>query len=288
MKKLIASFFRIIESLFISIILLSCVTTRLDRELASSNIPYIIEENIKFPPEKNELTDYRYIFIRLYDPKYSNPLYIANLLKGGMSVTELSDDIVSHSSINTNLTDNYYGLTMGGKFQLAKESCTNVKNHKYMGKCDPKTSTQITFALKIKKDEALKIQESLELYSTDPHLTYDAFANFKIGIFEIGRKFFTPPKFRTLKKNYLPKVRKKDVKNFVCSTFIAYILINNVPEISDWFKKHNFDYSYIGVSDLTQIPGMAKLFSSSWNNYNYAAFKFAQEYPEFKRYLNNY
>ena len=155
-----------------------------------------------------------------------------------------------------------------------------------MSKCDPKTSTQITFAIKVKTEEAEKIKQSLEAYSKDPLLTYDTFANFKIGIFEIGRKFFTPKKYQGLKKNYLPNVRKKDVKNFVCSTFIAYILINNVPEIEQWFKKHNFDYSYIGVSDLTHIPGMTKLFSSTWENYNIAAFQFTQEYPEFQTYLN--
>lgn len=268
---------------FLSFSLISCVTTKLDIELANTNKLYIVEDKLDFPDTPK---DYKYIFIRLYDPKYSNPLYIANLLKGGMSVTELSEDIVSHSSINSSLDDNYYGLTMGGKFQLTTESCTNVKNHKYMGKCDPKTSTQITFAIKVKTEEAEKIKQSLEAYSNDPLLTYDTFANFKIGIFEIGRKFFTPKKYRGLKKNYLPNVRKKDVKNFVCSTFIAYILINNVPEIEEWFKKHNFDYSYIGVSDLTHIPGMTKLFSSTWENYNIAAFQFTQEYPEFQTYLN--
>lgn len=268
---------------FLSFSLISCVTTKLDIELANTDKLYIVEDKLDFPDTPK---DYKYIFIRLYDPKYSNPLYIANLLKGGMSVTELSEDIVSHSSINSSLDDNYYGLTMGGKFQLTTESCTNVKNHKYMGKCDPKTSTQITFAIKVKTEEAEKIKQSLEAYSKDPMLTYDTFANFKIGIFEIGRKFFTPKKYRGLKKNYLPNVRKKDVKNFVCSTFIAYILINNVPEIEEWFKKHNFDYSYIGVSDLTHIPGMTKLFSSTWENYNIAAFQFTQEYPEFQTYLN--
>ncbi len=267
----------------LSFFLISCVTTKLDIELANTDKLYIVEDKLDFPDSPK---DYKYIFIRLYDPKYSNPLYIANLLKGGMSVTELSEDIVSHSSINSSLDDNYYGLTMGGKFQLTTESCTNVKNHKYMSKCDPKTSTQITFAIKVKTEEAEKIKQSLEAYSKDPLLTYDTFANFKIGIFEIGRKFFTPKKYQGLKKNYLPNVRKKDVKNFVCSTFIAYILINNVPEIEQWFKKHNFDYSYIGVSDLTHIPGMTKLFSSTWENYNIAAFQFTQEYPEFQTYLN--
>lgn len=267
----------------LSFSLISCVTTKLDIELANTDKLYILEDKLDFPDTPK---DYKYIFIRLYDPKYSNPLYIANLLKGGMSVTELSEDIVSHSSINSSLDDNYYGLTMGGKFQLTTESCTNVKNHKYMGKCDPKTSTQITFAIKVKTEEAEKIKQSLEAYSKDPLLTYDTFANFKIGIFEIGRKFFTPKKYQGLKKNYLPNVRKKDVKNFVCSTFIAYILISNVPEIEQWFMKHNFDYSYIGVSDLTHIPGMTKLFSSTWENYNIAAFQFTQEYPEFQTYLN--
>ena len=124
------------------------------------------------------------------------------------------------------------------------------------------------------------------MYSMDPHLTYDTFANFKIGIFEIGRKFFTPKKYQGLKKNYIPYVRKKDIKNFVCSTFIAYILISNVPEIEQWFKSYNFDYSYIVVSYLTRIPGMTRLFSSTWENYNIAAFKFVEEHPEFKSYLN--
>ena len=278
-------------------------TTNLDKQLAYHYLPYIIEDNITFTkpglqiPVENinpqELTTEfpkktKYIFIRLYDPKYSNPLYIANLLKAGINITELTDNFVSHASINTRLNDDFYGLTMGGKFQLAHESCTNVKGHKYMDKCDPLTSTQITFAIQVSEEEYNNLQQNLDDYSKDPTLAYNAFENFKIAIYDIGRRFFTPAKYQNVQNGYyLPTVRRKDVKNFVCSTFIAYLLINNIPEVSNWFDTYKIDYSYINVSDLIQIPGMTRLFSSTWENYNIAAEGFVHKYSEFAEYLHN-
>ncbi len=270
--------------LCLSIFVIGCTSTKLDRQLAETSLHYLIEENLTLdPPSKN----YQYIFLRLYDPKYSDPLYIGNLLKAGIAITEVGETALSHASINTNLSDYYYGLTTGGKFKLDIESCTNIADQKFMGKCNPTTSTQITYALKVTKEEAAKIKKDLETYIVNPKLGYDTFQNFKIGFYEIGRKFFTPKKHRGLKKNYLPFVRKKDVKNFVCSTFISYVLINNVPSIAQWFESHHIDYNYIGVSDLAQIPGMVRIFSSTWENYTLAANEFAKSYPEFKQYLNN-
>ncbi|MCR4631177.1 MAG: hypothetical protein K5786_06055 [Treponema sp.] len=275
----------------------SCTTTnKLTKDLSESPVPYIIEDNISFDTEISKDKNIRYLFFRLYNPEYSNPLYVANLLKAGIEITDLNEEKVSHSAINFYLDDNFLGLSLGGDLQLISESCTNIKGHKYMGKCNIHTSTQMTYALPVTEEEYQNAKEFVEMYSMSPEVKYSSIENFKIAIFDITRKFFTPEKnqkFGTSKYKPLPKgKRKRNSKeyteyDFVCSTFIAFVLINTVPRVAEWFDEHEINYRYVNVGDLIHIPGMKKLFSSSWEYYEIAAQKFVDKYQQFSEYLNN-
>lgn len=309
-------FFRFIPLL---LLLWGCASTnKLNRDLAASPVPYIIEEDFSFQETaddsdpasgqgqsqksaQNSLSDSdeepgRYIFIRLYNPVYKNPFYIANILKAGIEITDLNEEKVSHSAINFSLDDNFYGLTFGGKLQLVEESCVNVDGHKYMGKCSPVKSAQVTYALKVTEDEYTSTKEFVEAYAQSTKVKYRAIENFKIAMFDIKRRFFTSKKNREFgKSKYLPLAKNRSDRNsddftendFVCSTFIAFALINNIPRIADWFENHKINYRYVNVGDLIHIPGMTRLFSSTWEYYQIAAQAFVDEHPEFSEYLNN-
>lgn len=244
--------------------------------------------------EVSENTEYKYIFFRLYNPDYSNPFYIANILKGGIKLTLITDDNYSHSAINFSLTDDFYGLTSGGKYQLAQESCVRPKENKYMRHGNPKTSTQVTYALKVSPKEYEYIREFIKVYQESPKVKYNVFLNFQIGFFVIDRKFFTSKSKRQFGSVKYPETsvsKKKQSRyeyvenNFICSTFIAYALENCIGKIGEWFAEKDINYRFVNVPDLIYIPGVTKLFSSTWSEYDIAAKEFVEEYPEFAGYL---
>ena len=80
---------------------------------------------------------------------------------------------------------------------------------------------------------------------------------------------------------------KNKEKHFVCSTFLAFVLYNNVESVTRYFDEHDIKYEYLNVSDISTIPGTTPLFYSNWDNYLEAAKAFIKEYPEFAPYLTN-
>ena len=276
----------------------SCKTTRsLAKESIEPNAPmdapFIVAHDVVFPDIEGNC---KYIFFRLFNPAYKNPLYIANVLKGGISITKTEDvPDLSHASINFSLDDNYYGLTLGGEYQLVEEECALPQNNKYMKNCDPEKSEQITYALKVTEEEYNKTKEFVERYAQSTDIKYASSLNFKIALFSIKKKFFTPkehqqfgtiiyPDGATNKKVDLDK--DEEIQNdFVCSTFVGYVLYNHVESVSNFFDENNIKYEYLNVSDIALIPGIVPLFYSNWDTYNEAAEAFVEEYPEFSDYL---
>ena len=164
-----------------------------------------------------------------------------------------------------------------------------------MKKCDPEKSEQITYALKVTEEEYEQTKKFVQTYVDRNEIKYATGLNFKIALFCIKRKFFTPKQkqeFGSLiypndVKNKKVNLREdKKIKNdFVCSTFIGYVLYNNVESVSSFFDEHNIKYEYLNVADIGQIPGIVPIFYSNWDNYLEAAHAFVEEYPEFKEYL---
>ena len=155
-KHISKNHFFLILILLISVFFQSCKTTRsLAKESIEPNAPedahFLLAHEVTFPVIEGT---HKYIFFRMYNPSYKNPLYIANILKNGLNLTK-TDDVpdLSHVAINFSLDDNYYGLTLGGEHQLAPEECAVPQNNKYMKNCDPEKSEQITYALRVTEEE---------------------------------------------------------------------------------------------------------------------------------------
>ena len=297
-KQFIKNRFPLIFIILIAIILQSCKTTSsLARDSVEPNAPedeaFIVAHDVVFPDIEG---DYKYIFFRLYNPAYKNPFYVANILKNGLNITKTEKvPDLSHAAINFSLDDSYYGLTLGGKHQLAEEECAVPQNNKYMKNCDPEKSEQITYALKVTEEEYEKTKAFVEHYVESTDIKYASGLNFKIGLFSIKRKFFTPrdhQQFGTVIYPNSADNKKVDLNNdediennFVCSTFIGYVLYNNVESVSRFFDENNIKYEYLNVTDISLIPGIIPIFYSNWDDYPEAAQAFVEEYPEFQEYL---
>ena len=292
--------FSLILILLAAISFQSCKTTKtLAKDTlepgAPDDAPFILAHDVVFPESEG---NYKYIFFRLYNPAYKNPLYIANVLKNGLGITKTENvPDLSHASINFTLDDNYYGLTLGGEHQLAEEECAVPQNNKYMKNCDPTKSEQITYALKVSEEEYQKTKEFVTKYVESTDINYASTLNIKIALFSIKRKFFTPKNHQQFGTVIYPSDannKKVDLdnddeilNNFVCSTFVGYVLYNNVDSVTEFFDDNNIKYEYLNVTDISLIPGMVPLFYSNWDTYPEAARAFVEEYPEFKEYLNN-
>ena len=298
-KKNLKKQFLFISFLIAGFIFQSCKTTRsITKDAFAPEAPddstFIVAHDIVFPETDG---DYKYIFFRLYNPIYKNPLYIANLLKGGINSTRMENDPeVSHASINFSLDDNYYGLALTDEHQLAPEECAIPESNEYMKKCDPEKSEQITYALKVTEEEYEQTKKFVQTYIDRDEIKYTTSLNFKIALFSIKRKFFTPKGKQNFGSLIYPdNVNNKKVNlqedekienNFVCSTFIGYVLYNNVETVSSFFDEHNIKYEYLNVADIGQIPGIIPIFYSNWDTYLEAAHAFVEEYPEFAEYLS--
>ena len=74
-----------------------------------------------------------------------------------------------------------------------------------------------------------------------------------------------------------PPMNDHDEKEFHCASFVVYILINSVEDVRDFFETRGLNYTQMTPSDLTQIPGVQKLFSSTWIDYNKTMEQFINE-----------
>ena len=277
----------------ILIFALLCITSsRINRKGVTPTL-YEIQDELEFEEVEGP---YKYIFLRLYDAEYASSLNPTNILKFGITATEVSDMRVSHASINFDLNDEFYALSFGGKYQVGKESCMDVNSNKFMKKCNPETSNQITFAIRVTEEEYNKTKQFVEEYAASPEVKYDMIQNLKIARFATKRKFFTEkeeqsfgnvyyPDFDELAEDYEDKDEDFRETHFVCSTFVAYALMHNIPRIGEWFKDKKIDFRYVGVSDLGSLPGVVQLFSSKFYEYDTAAKLFVEKHPEFAPYF---
>ena len=239
-----------------------------------------------------------YIFIRLYDPSYKSKLYVENLLQNGMSITQVNPETVSHASIGFDLSDYYFGLTAGGKYNLKIERCMDVSSNKYMKKCNPIFSTQSVYVIPVTPEEYERAYSLVYKNLTNRMLKYAALENIPIAGRSVKRKFFTKEEEKALEsaamsdKLYDAKKFFKDLINdpdfehkFVCSGFVSWVLYNSVDSVKAWCDENKVDYKKLTPSDIPHIPGVELLFSSTWENFDEAAKEFASQNPEFQAYL---
>lgn len=230
----------------------------------------------------------KFIFIRLYYPTYYNKMNAVNLLKGLIALTEPNTEKASHSSVGFDLRDSFYGLTRYNKNNLAQESCVNTDSNKYSKKCDPYESCQMTLALKVTPEEQRAVMQTIQRDYAAGDIKYNSVQNLPIGFFSMKRKRQKSAEQRALggipaKKGYADLSVPE--KKFVCSSYIAYVLANNIEEIRDFFIEKQIDYHYVLPSDLFYLPGVQRLFDSTWIDYEIAAAEFVKSEPLFAEYL---
>jgi len=257
----------LLSVLFLIILNSSCKSTS---EIQKNEEVKLLYHKELSKPKKNN--DY-YIFIRLYYPKYNNPFCIENILKKCINIVDTNQKSYSHSAIGFDLNDNFVGLTTAKPRDLKIEQCTNIYSNLYMNKCNPKTSIQTTYAIKVSKDEYEKARSLVDFFYYED-TEYSVGLNFPLAFFELKRKFFTSrenKKLHRIGKEKYKNSYKKPSTDFVCSSFVTYILVNSVDAIKTFFDTNNLDYNYIIPSDISSFPGVQKLFTSSWQSYTNAA-----------------
>ena len=223
--------------------------------------------------------DEKYIFLRFHIPSYNNPLCIENTLKNLIQFVDINPTKYSHVSIGFDLNDNFLGLTTAGKRDLKIEQCTNIYTNAYMYKCNPEKSIQTTYAIKV-NDYEYNRAKGIAQYFYNEEIDYSIGKNISIGFFELKRKFFTTKKNRDLNHVFLKTkyVEENEIQeDFMCSSFVSYVLINSVEIIRLFFEQRNLNYNLIMPSDLVCIPDIKKLFSSTWNDYIVSAKAFVAE-----------
>lgn len=240
----------------------------------------------------NSEKENKFIFLRLYQPCYDNPFCVENILKVCIGSVDVAPEPISHSAISFDLNDSFYGLTTAGKRDLKLESCTDILANPYMKKCNKFKSIQITYAIKVTEEEYEKAKELVEEYYDNPKTKYAVSKNFKIAGNGVKRKIFyndEEKKFGGKPQKTADETFKDDKYDFVCSSFVAYILANSVESIKEYFSEKQIDYNYVMPSDLAEIPGMVKLFKSTWVDYSIAARAYSSHYiclsPFYKEYL---
>ena len=230
-----------------------------------------------------------FIFIRLYLPFYDNKLSSVNFLKQVITAIDSNPESASHSAISGRLDDSYYGLTLYTKQDLKLESCTDIKTNAYMKRCNPYTSMQTTLALKVSAREYNAVQEMLEKDYAAGDIIYKVTKNLTAGSALVRRKHQKGEKklFGGMpdKKGYIDSDGRET--DFVCSTYLAYVLQKCVRQIDDFFRERQVSYETVGPTDFFYMPGMKILFTSNWVDYEIAAEEFARTRPLFKKYISS-
>lgn len=264
--------------LVFAFIFFSCTTTA---KLETTNeTAYTIPENSK---GNNQSSDYKYIYIRLYNAKYNNPFCPENILKNLINFVDVSKVQYNHSAIGFGLEDEFYGLTVANEQNLHVEHCTNTEDNKYMHKCNPEKSVQAVFFLKVTNKEYRATKRMVQKYINDKKTKYDVGLNFNIGFYSFGRKYFTfdsqKKQFGSTKNSKINKKNTDEEHNFICSSFISYVLYNNVESIRKFFDENGLNYVYVLPSDIASFPGVEKCFSSTWDEYLVSAENYIKENP---------
>ncbi|MBQ0003364.1 MAG: hypothetical protein KBT21_07480 [Treponema sp.] len=277
----------------------ACRSTRLERRavLEQTSSAAIDKDDKEFSLYENDdlLTsspDDKYIFFRLYQPQYDNPLCVENILKVCIGSVDVAEEPISHSAIGFTLNDCFYGLTTAGKTDLKIEVCTDTHSNPYMKKCNKYKSVQTTYAIKVTEEEYEKAKKLVEDYYNNPKTKYDVSYNFKMAGHGIRRKFFLPEeqkKFGGDPQKTYTKSFAEEKYNFVCSSFIAYVLANSLESVKNYFVEKQIDVDYVMPSDLAELPGAVRLFKSTWVDYSIAAKQYSSYYvclaPFYKEYL---
>lgn len=276
--------------ILLSIISFGCASTKNIRE----NTWKYLEENhesVHLYPYPNDTTSVsapfseKYLFLRLYNPhaKYNIGTVI---LQKGLEFTERHAVSGSHIAIGFDLTDSFYGLTLYAKPNLKIEQCTDTSTNEFMKSCDPEKSLQTTFAIPVSKEEYELAAEWMKHKFETQSVNYSISDNFKMAGVALKRKSKPDAKKAKHPQSQEEEFQEfEEMNKFVCSTFVCHVLFSSVDSIRNYMNENLIDPNYAMPTDIVTMPGVHKLFTSSWQDYNTAAGQFVMHNPEFAEYV---
>ncbi|WP_288716436.1 hypothetical protein [uncultured Treponema sp.] len=276
--------------ILLSIISFGCASTKNIRE----NTWKYLEENhesVHLYPYPNDTTSVsapfseKYLFLRLYNPhaKYNIGTVI---LQKGLEFTERHAVSGSHIAIGFDLTDSFYGLTLYAKPNLKIEQCTDTSTNEFMKSCDPEKSLQTTFAIPVSKEEYELAAEWMKHKFETQSANYSISDNFKMAGVALKRKSKPDAKKAKHPQSQEEEFQEfEEMNKFVCSTFVCHVLFSSVDSIRNYMNENLIDPNYAMPTDIVTMPGVHKLFTSSWQDYNTAAGQFVMHNPEFAEYV---
>ena len=242
--------------------------------------------------------DQKYIFVRLYNPKYITRGVGKDFLQFGQNITadKKWKVISAHAAIALNLKDKFYGLSIvNGDPHLKIESCSGYgKGYITPKEFDLEKSEYTVIGFKCTNDEYDIAKREISNAFYGKTVKFDpVFAGLNMTLYSIGRKikqtFSSKEDLGDITKNDVT-VTKEDVDTVkkICSTFVASVLFASIKSLKTHFEKkeNKKKGKYVSPSDIANFPGAKILFSGKFNTYSKDANKFINDHPEFKKFLS--
>lgn len=234
-----------------------------------------------FKPISIDETKY-YVFIRVYDCKYSK-FNVASVLDKGIKFVDEKNPITgicyNHASINATLDDRFLGMTQNDVSDLYIENI-NVKNPKnsFIKKADPDKSLFSIFYCELDKSDYNRLKKLLNYdFKYKDMIKYSVIACGVIGVAKLSQMIH-----KSFRQSSEAIENKPEVSKFVCSTFCSYILSN-----LNKFKRTITDYKMYSPNDLVTKLNMTHLVTGKWNEYNNLIKQVVKDHPEFKNFYNS-
>ena len=235
-----------------------------------------------------------YIFFRLYNSFYKPvqlvvraPLKIAinTLIKAGKE----TGIHYTHAAINYTLNDNFIGLSNDGEYKVKHEEIDNPKpeNSTFIKNVFPSQSIYTVIAIPVTAEEYNKIKLNLTIAINDKNIKYNTLYLFSILKAHLTNNKVISSEDTNIWKNLTTENKSifSNEHEFVCSTFVAYILLKCSKRFETFFKKRDILTKYFTPSDLTRLPTAKLLYTGKWSNYKDDTRKYIARNGKFSKYL---
>lgn len=247
---------------------------------------------------KTEENNQKYIFVRLYNPKYVTRGIGKDFLQFGQKITADKNwkVISAHAAIALNLKDNFYGLSIvDGDPHLKVERCSGYgKGYITPKEFDLEKSEYTVIGFKCTDEEYNIAKKEISNAFYGKTVKFDpVFAGLNMTLYSIGRKI---KQMLGKSKESLGDLSKSDVTvtkedidtiKLICSTFVASVLFTSIKSLKAHFEKkeNRKKGKYVSPSDIANFPGAKILFSGKFNTYSKDAKAFVDKHPEFGKFL---
>lgn len=288
MKKIIFCF-----STLLVFLLISCSTTKevhIKDEYVTTESGALISKELKF---EGTYENEKYIFLRLYNVYYDDSYQIGNLLKAAIGVLGPAPDglYYTHVAISHKLTDNFVGMTAGGRNNAKYESVMEPEKNRYLASNDKYKSQCTVIAIPC---SAIDYENCKNL------INYCALpdSRFYFGVTDLiaicGFRAMNKHKIKNFSADSVqpdePSLIMEPQNSFsshiyCCSAFCAYILMTGIQRYKDYAEATNFSPRGVTPADLYSVQGGQRLFNCHYLEYQQTLEEFIEAYPEFKEYL---